>query len=187
MWFNSQEFRSIICPSIRGNYSAKSWLLECKFTSVSLCECISLSFSSTSASLLVCIMGWIAQDTHVSKGSSCVLTLNGFSFHFTLNSELSLYSSCSPLATRTMKSHAFFLWQILWTKTELWKPRNMFFAKWEPISDLWIRGPGSVRRDALLINAVYGTTAESFPLPALAEINYTYRVPSHLSFCLEKW
>lgn len=35
--------------------------------------------------------------------------------------------------------------------------------------------------------AVCGTTAESFPLPALLEINYTDCFPPHLSFCLGKW
>lgn len=39
----------------------------------------------------------------------------------------------------------------------------------------------------VLTDAMCGATAESFPLPALAKINYTYCFPPHLSSCLEQW
>lgn len=80
-WFNSQEFSSIICTSIRRNYSAKSWWLKCKFTS----ESIFPFPSALRPHYLYYMLGWIIQDAHLSKGLFCGLTLNGPNFNFTLN------------------------------------------------------------------------------------------------------
>ena len=126
---------------------------------VSLWECIPLSFS-TSASVLFYIVGWIPQEAHVSKSLFSRLTLNGLNFNFTLNSALWLNSSRFSWATHTIKSHAYFSGRYSEPK-QCYEGHvtfiflSWFFLKRQPIADLWISGSGSVRREALLINAAF--------------------------------
>lgn len=63
--FNSHVFSSIICLSIRGNYSAKSWWLACKFT----CESVFLSPSALEPQS--CSASWVESHKRPICPNAC--------------------------------------------------------------------------------------------------------------------